>query len=171
MTRTTGPEISIGTDQSTAARERERFPVRVNTILVPTDLTKESDRAIESGVVLAKLFGARLTLLHVYQDPCYTVEYMLGPHAQDPALQDKIYFENTLKTIARGVQKRYPHCDVALRDGVPCEEIVRAAKELDVDLIIISTHHYNWLIRLAFGCDGEQILREAPCPLLILQAK
>lgn len=169
MARTTGPEISIGTlDQSPVARER--FPVKVSTILVPTDLTKESDQAIKSGVVLAKLFGARLTLLHVYQDPCYTIEYMLGPHAQDPALQDKIHSENTLKTIARDVRKRYPDCDVAVRDGVPCEEIVRAAKELDVDLIIISTHHYNWLTRLAFGCDAEQILRKAPCPLLILQA-
>jgi universal stress protein A len=52
---------------------------------------------------------------------------------------------------------------------VPCEEIVTTAKERDIDLIVISTHHYNWLTRLAYGCDAEQILRRAPCPILLLQ--
>ena len=144
------------------------FPSRSNEFWCPTN---ESDKAIESGVVLAKLFGARLTLLHAYQDPYYAVEYLLGPHAQDPALQDQTYFENALKTVAQGVRKEYPDCDIEFRDGEPCKEIVLTAKERDIDLIIISTHHYNWLTRLAFGCDAEQILRHAPCPILILPAK
>jgi Universal stress protein family len=49
--------------------EHDRSPVEVKRILVPTDLTHENDQAIEFGVVLARLFGAQLTLLHVYQDP------------------------------------------------------------------------------------------------------
>jgi nucleotide-binding universal stress UspA family protein len=44
------------------------------------------------------------------------------------------------------------------------------AKERDIDLIIISTHHYNWLTRLTFGSDAEHIFRNMPCPILILQA-
>ena len=172
MVKIAETQIPIDTvPQSSEDCGHDRLPVKVKRILVPTDLTNKSDKAIEFGVVLAKLFGAHLTLLHVYQDPYYAVAYVLGPHAQDPALQDQTYFENTLKTIVRGVTKEYLDCDAELCDGVPCEEIVKSAKERDIDLIIISTHHYNWLTRLAFGCDAEQILRHAPCPILVLQAK
>jgi universal stress protein A len=149
----------------------DRSPVQVKRILVPTALTHERDQAIEFGVVLARLFGAQLTLLHGYQDPSYTVEYVLGPHAQEPPVEDRTYFESALKTAIQGVRTEYPDCDGEFRDGVPCEEIVRTAQERDIDLIIISTHHYNWLTRLALGCDAERILRHAPCPLLILRAK
>jgi len=150
---------------------QDRSPVEVKRILVPTDLADENDQAIEFGVVLARLFGAQLTLLHVYQDPSYTIEYALGPHPQEPPSQNRTYFENALRTAIQEVRAKYPECDGEFRDGVPCEEIIRAARERDVDLIIISTHHYNWLTRLTFGCDAEQILRHAPCPLLVLRAK
>jgi len=81
-----------------------------------------------------------------------------------------MYFKKRLKSIAEDVKKRHPDCGFEFRGGVPCEEIVTTAKERDIDLIVISTHHYNWLTRLAYGCDAEQILRHAPCPILLLQA-
>jgi universal stress protein A len=167
------PEDQIPIDAGRRPDEpdgRHRFPVKVKRILVPTDLTNESDRAVEFGLVLAKLFGAHLTLLHVYQDPSYAVEYVLGPHDSDRAQQERTYFEKTLKATAEDVRKEYADCDSEFRDGVPCEEIINTAKERDIDLIIISTHHYNWLTRLACGSDAELILRNAPCPILIFQA-
>jgi len=108
--------------------------------------------------------------LHVYQDPSYAVEYVLGPHGYDRSLKERIYFEKTLKTTVEGLRKEYADCDSEFRDGAPCEEIVNTAKERDIDLIIISTHHYNWLTRLACGSDAEHILRNMPCPILIFQA-
>jgi nucleotide-binding universal stress UspA family protein len=115
-------------------------------------------------------FGAHLTLLHVYQDPSYAVEYVLGPDGYHRSLQERIYFEKTLKTTVEGLRKDYADCDSEFRDGAPCKEIVNTAKERDIDLIIISTHHYNWLTRLACGSDAEHILRNMPCPILIFQA-
>ena len=164
-------KLSVAGCQPAEVAGHDRPLVNVKRILVPTDLTHRRDQAIELGVILARLFGAQLTLLHVYQDPSYTIEYVLGPHAQEPPLQDRTYFESTLNIAIQGVRTEYPDCNGEFRDGVPCEEIVRAARERDIDLIIISTHHYNWLTRLAFGCDAERILRHAPCPLLVLPAK
>jgi len=167
------PEYQIPIDAGRGLAEpdgRHRFPVEVKRILVPTDLTNESYRAIEFGLVLAKPLGAHLTLLHVYQDPSYAVKYVLGPHVNDRAQQERTYFEKTLNATAEDVRKEYADCDSEFRDGVPCEEIVKTAKERDIDLIIISTHHYNWLTRLACGSDAEHILRNMPCSILILQA-
>ena len=149
---------------------RHRFPVRIERILVPTDLTFEGHRAIAFGLALARPLGAHLTLLHVYQDPSYAVEYALGPCNSDCVPRERTYFEKTLEATAEDVRKEYADCDSEFREGVPCEEIVNMAKERDIDLIIISTHHYNWLTRLAFGSDAEHIFRNMPCPILILQA-
>jgi nucleotide-binding universal stress UspA family protein len=156
--------------QPAEVRGHDRVPSNIKRILVPTDLTKESDGAIEFGLVLAKRFGAQLTLLHAYREP-YAVRYVRGPRAYDAVLEERTYFENTLKSIGEDVRQRYAHCDVEFRQGMPCEEIVHTAKERDVDLIVISTHHHNWLTRIAYGCDAEQILRHAPCPILILQVQ
>ena len=155
--------------RSTELGEHDRIPTAVQRILVPTDLTNESERAIEFGFVLAKLFGAHLTLLHVYKEP-YAVQYLRGPYACDAVLQERMYFKNTLNSIAEEVRKRYADCDTEFRVGELCEEIVKLARERGIDLIVISTRHYNWLTRLAYGCDTERILRHAPCPILILQA-
>ena len=166
------PEYEIPIDVGCRPGEpdgRQRFPVKVKRILVPTDLTSESHRAIEFGLLLAKALGAHLTLLHVYQDPSYAVKYVLGPCDSDRGPRERTYSEKTLKATTEDVRKEYADCDSEFREGVPCEEIINTARERDIDLIIISTHHYNWLTRLACGSDAEHIFRNLPCAILILR--
>ena len=159
------PEIKARTDKE--LHRRTRFPTGIKRILVPTDLTNESQRPIEFGLALAQRFGARLTLLHVYQRP-YAIEYLRGPDTSEEVWKQRIFFVNTLAFFANNIKARYANCDTVFREGEACEEIVNTAKEQDVDLIIISTHHYNWLTRLAYGCDAETILRHAPCPIVVM---
>jgi len=142
----------------------------IRHIMVPTDLTKESEEAIKFGVHLAGVYKAHLTLLHVYQEPYYTIEYVLGPQPCEPAQNERTCCRNALEWIVENVKKEYADCGFEFREGVPCEEIVRAAKDLNVDLVILSTHIYNWLTRLALGCDAERIIHNAPCPILVLKA-
>jgi nucleotide-binding universal stress UspA family protein len=150
------------------ADRHARTPVSVRRILVPTDLTEESLKTIEFGLALAQRFGAHLTLLHVYRQS-YAVQFVRGPNSSDEVWKDRMHFADTLKSWAKNVKERFADSDAEFRDGEPGEEIASTAKERDVDLIVISTHHYNWLTRLAYGCDAERILRHAPCPILIVQ--
>jgi nucleotide-binding universal stress UspA family protein len=87
----------------------------------------------------------------------------------DAVLNERTFPTHALESITEEVKKHYADCDFEFREGVPCEEIVKTAKERKIDLIVISTHHYNWLTRLAYGCYAEQILRHAPCPVLIVR--
>ena len=152
------------------AHRHARIPVRVKRILVPTDLTEESQKTIEFGLALAQRFGAHLTLLHVYRQS-YAAQFVRGPNSSDEVWKDRMHFVGTLKLWAKNVKERFADCDAEFRDGEPAEEIARTAKERDIDLIVISTHHYNWLTRLAYGCDAERILHHAPCPILIVQTE
>jgi len=165
---TNKPDTKTSIDVELSRRARFPTSTSIKRILVPTDLTNESQRSIEFGLLLAQRFGARLTLLHVYQQP-YPVEYLRGPNTSEEVWKQRMLFVNTLKYFANKVKEQYADCDTEFREGEPCEEIVNMAKERDVDLIVISTHHYNWLTRLAYGCDAETILRHAPCPIVVLQ--
>jgi universal stress protein A len=56
-----------------------------------------------------------------------------------------------------------------LRHGNPYEEIVKAAKEFAVDLIVIGSHGYTGLGRLVLGSTADRVLQYAPCPVLIVK--
>lgn len=137
--------------------------------MVPTDLTRESQEAIKFAVHFARLYKAHLTLLHVYQEPSFAIEYNLGPHPCEPAQNVRTGCRRALQWLVENVKKQYADCGFEFREGEPCEEIVRAAKDMGIDLVILKTHDYNRLTRLALGCDAERIFRNSPCPVLVLK--
>jgi len=147
---------------------RMQLPIGLQRILAPTDLTLDGRKAVEYAVALAKCFGAQLTLLHVYDSPRlydyarelndYSVAHLIRRNAQ-----------NGLDALWSEIKEEYPRTDTHLRCGVPAEEIVGAAKDLAVDLIVFSTHNYNWLTHLIRGSDAEQVLRHAPCPIMVVR--
>jgi nucleotide-binding universal stress UspA family protein len=166
MTNIADVEESVG-QKDQMPRTHASVAVPVKQILVPTDLTAENQKAVTYGLILARCFGAHLTLLHVYREP-YSVDYLRGPQACATISKLRRNSEVALATLLEEVAEQYADCSAEFRYGAACEEIVKTAKEREIDLIVISTHHYNWLMRLAYGCDAEQILHRAPCPILIV---
>jgi len=168
MTNIADIEEPVGQkDQMPGRRIQPSAPIAVRQILVPTDLTEESQRAVSYGLLFAQCFGAHLTLLHVYREP-YPVDYLRGPQTCAAVSELRRDSEIALAALLEQVAERYADCSAAFRYGAVCEEIVKLAKVREIDLIVISTHHYNWLMRLAYGCDAAEILRRAPCPILIV---
>jgi nucleotide-binding universal stress UspA family protein len=146
----------------------EQIAAPIKRILVPTDLTPQSDKAIEYGLTLAERFGAHLTLFYAFKES-YASQYSRGQHAYDNSLMERNSYEGVLRAAGKKLRERYADCDTVFAYGEPDEEIVKVARQGEFDLIVISTHHYNWLTRLAFGSDADQILHDAPCPILLLQ--
>jgi nucleotide-binding universal stress UspA family protein len=151
--------------------ERNRKPSRrltleVKRILAPTDLTPDGRKAVEYALAFAEHFGAQLTLLNVYEIPttigdAWVFESVVDVYREEP--------QTALDKLSEEIKKEYPKTDSMLRCGVPAEEIVLAAEELGVDLIVISTHDYGWFVRSIRGSDAKQILRCAPCPILVVR--
>ena len=58
---------------------------------------------------------------------------------------------------------------VIVRTGTPFVEIVRHAKENDVDLIVMGTHGRTGLVHALIGSVAEKVVRKAPCPVLTVR--
>ena len=172
MTSVKSPVPSAGDAVSETSRQPERLtsevsPIQLKKILVPTDLTADAEKAVDYAVNLARGFGARLTLLHVYNSD-FNCDYVLGTHNFSDEDGFRAEAEKALRQLCVDYRADYPGIDWCYRVGAPCEEIAAAAKELETDLIVISTHNYRWFDHLMNGSDAERIVRRVSCPILVV---
>lgn len=131
-------------------------------ILVPTDFSKPSERALEQAIVMARTFGARLMLLHVWSLP-YTVysEGLTWPVDQMERAAQKALDEAHAKA-----KKLYPQTDAILRQGGEWQEIIEAVTEHDIDLVVMGTHGRRGLPHLFMGSVAERVVRMSPVPVM-----
>ncbi len=146
---------------------RQRISTILKHILAPTDLTLDAQKAVDYAVTLARDFGARLTLLHVYNS-AFSCDYVLGTNDFSDEDRYRAEAEKALRQMCVDYREEYTRIDHCYRVGVPCEEIAAAAKELKSDLIIISTHNCHWFDHLMNGSDAERIVRRVSCPILVV---
>jgi nucleotide-binding universal stress UspA family protein len=145
-------------------------PGLIRHILVPTDLSDESRNVLEYAWPLAELCNAKLTLLHVWMTPGSHTG-VLGALDPEAIQRSRDRAEFNLRRFEEMARERYLNIESYFVTGDPCSQIVAFAKSSLVDLIVISTHQYDWLRHLAEGSDAEKILRHATCPVWIVRPK
>jgi nucleotide-binding universal stress UspA family protein len=135
-------------------------------ILVPVDFSVSSRRALRYASSFANRVGARLTVLSVVP-PLTGAPYLVGggiDYAKDEALRKA---REELARLAK--QELQPAAKTRVEFGVPFDQITRAAKELRSDLIIIGTQGRTGLRRAVLGSTAENVVRHAPCPVLVVR--
>ena len=142
---------------------------RVNHILAPTDLSRESRKAVNSAMWLAQRFHAKLTLLHLYEMPETFECAAFGVPEPEILQQNKDRAELSLLALYDVIRAQHPNTEPLFRCGESRTDISATARVLGVDLIVISTHAYRWLRHVLEGSDAEQIIHDAPCPVLIVR--
>ena len=143
-------------------------------ILVPVDGSPTSDRGLAEAIALAKLTGARLRLVHVVDE----LSFAIGAGALSGYSGDYITLlrdggAEILDAAKAQVEAAGLPVYTLLRDsfaGRVCDHVVEAAKAWDAQLIVIGTHGRRGAGRMFMGSDAEQILRQAPVPVLLVRA-
>jgi nucleotide-binding universal stress UspA family protein len=139
--------------------------ITLKRILVPHDFSETSEAAMKYATELARIFGAKLHVLHVSETARTDIptDFPLGlEKGMEEAVRERL-----LKTVP-GRDKREFHPNFALRSGTPSAEIVRYAKERDIDLIVMGTHGRGLIAHAVMGSVTEKVVRNAPCPVLTL---
>jgi nucleotide-binding universal stress UspA family protein len=143
---------------------------KIEKILVPLDLSLASMEALDYAVWLAKQFRAAIHLMHVYPPD----EASSVPGAAHLLLQSAEVIERLNEELTGIHRKHVPtfcpeNCHI--RGGRPREEIVRVAREIGADLIVLSTRGYSGLKHLLLGSTAERVVRNAPCPVLVARKR
>lgn len=143
-------------------------------LLVPSDGTQLSLRALDQALALAKALGSQITLLHV--QPPLPVPLVGMGDMLDPATVDSLS-QTAEKESARILQEGQAAgqaAGVALRTEVvkqdlPYRAIVEAAKRHGCDLIVMASHGRKGLSGLLIGSETQRVLLHAPIPVLVVR--
>jgi universal stress protein A len=145
--------------------------ITVRKILVPTDLSSASKRALWYALRIAEVRDSEITLLHVLepQDP---VALASRPAAAAFSEQELANPEEALRGLADSAKAAGGvGTNSILRTGVATHEIIEAAKELDVDLIVMATNGFSERKQFDIGSTAERVARAATCPVLVVREK
>ncbi len=132
----------------------------IKTILFPTDQSECSLMAFRAASALASDLGARLIILEVA--PAAVSIY--GPPSESYLERMRMELDDL------HVDDPNVHVERRVAEGSPTAAIVCAAKDLDCDLIVMATHGRTGLRRLAQGSVAETVVRQSPCPVLVINA-
>jgi universal stress protein A len=143
--------------------------LKLNRILVPVDFSEPSRKALHYAVYFARQFNAEVLLLHVVEllpPPPY---YLL---ADSSSLDIKLR-EEAVKRLSqwrKEIVSQAP-AKATVRSGTAWQEIIRAADESNVDLIIMGTYGRTGLAHFFLGSTAERVVREAPCPAMVVRER
>ncbi len=141
--------------------------LRFGRILVPSDFSDASKRALRYAARFAEQFGSRIILIHVLE-PVMSPDFTNFPLALD---EEKVVeaARSRLAHLAKGFLNER-HIDHAIvRSGSPFHEIAEAARELKADLIIMATHGYSGIKRALLGSTAERVVRHAQCAVMTVR--
>ena len=142
-------------------------------ILIPTDGSEQSQRAIRTGVELAKLHGARVTGVHVIPDYHLLIAY---EGAFDPVTEERIEEEAKARADTYLGFMR----ETAGEAGVPCstvcetsdhpyDAILKTADTNACDLILMTSHGRKGLAAVLLGSETRKVLTHAKVPVLVVR--
>lgn len=138
-------------------------------ILLATDFSDPSFCAAELAILMAKTFGGSLDVLHVLESGA---AWMTDGVTYLPPN----YFEEIEKHAAERLEAVIPREDwdklavtLVMRKGAPFLEIIRYARERNMDLIVLGTHGRGSLAHVLMGNVAEKVVRKAPCAVMTIR--
>ncbi len=145
--------------------------IAIKKILVPTDFSPASRKALHYAPCFANNFSSEVTLLHVLE-PSTSTTFAGLPATLAFCKAETADAEGNLRALVSSLRTAgVARARWTIRTGVATHEIVEAAKELDVDLIVIATHGHTGWKHFAIGSTAERVARAAPCSVLVVREK
>jgi universal stress protein A len=158
------------------AREQGRLnvqvrekPIAIEKILVPVDFSDAARNAVKYAHRIGELTKAHLIFLNVIE-PDGSLTFEAIPPVCIEEL--KASAEENMRDLVHTARKSgITGATSLIRSGLPAHEIVDAAREFDVDLIVIATHGFTGWKHFAIGSTAERVARAASCPVLVVREK
>jgi nucleotide-binding universal stress UspA family protein len=145
--------------------------IQIQRILVATDFSEHSRTALRYGVEFSKAFGAELLLCHAIEADSFIAQLPPGGEGYFPP-----NLTERQQHLARAECEKWlaeAGADggrILLRVGKAFLEIVGAARDEQVDLVVLGTHGRGAIAHMLLGSVAEKVVRKAPCPVLTVRS-
>jgi nucleotide-binding universal stress UspA family protein len=137
--------------------------IALRNVLVAVDFGEASEAALIYGRSLAKQFGARLHAIHVLENR------FLRPMLNDPQAIENATWRHLLDRLTGSDRESLSAVAVVRTSDDPAAEIVRYARDHDIDLIVLGTHGRRGVAHMLAGSVAERVVRAAGCPVLTVR--
>jgi nucleotide-binding universal stress UspA family protein len=138
----------------------------MSTVVVATDLTRVSARAVEVGIDLARRLPARLLLVNVLD-----LGRLSGLGRHDRVDQARAEREPVLLDVVRAARAAGVEAEYLLWQGAPVETITEAATSEGAEMIVVGTHRRRGPGRMLLGSVSDELVRTAGVPVLIVPSE
>lgn len=141
-------------------------------VLAATDLSDPAQGALALADLYARQSGDSLVAMHVVDySPVVVVPEAFGPGIPIPVSEDE--HQAILKAagakLAEALEKSGVKADRLIEEGSPCERIVAVAEQIEARLVVVGTAGGGGLRRMLLGSVAEDVLRLAPCSVLLVR--
>ena len=154
---------------------------KIKKVLIALDYDPTAQKVAETGFSLAKSMEAEIILLHVISDPVYysSTEYspIMGYTGyMDMGVLQLNSADGLLKASHHFLDKVKKHLgdetvETLVEEGDFSESILKVAKKLHVDIIVVGSHSHSWLENIVMGSVTEKVLHLSTIPLYIIPTK
>lgn len=138
-------------------------------IMLPVDFSVHCDSAAAYATWFARTCRATVHLVHVIAnplDPIYepkeAVRWLLVEHSEKQA--DALLRAAAERSVPRDCRR-----ELHIFHGDPYEKLIQAAKQIQPDVIVMSTHGRGGVAHLLIGSVAEKVVRHAPCPVFVIR--
>jgi nucleotide-binding universal stress UspA family protein len=144
-------------------------------ILLPTDGSSLSDRAVKRGIAFAKSIKARITAVHVVPEFRMVVEEgFVSPLTtelkQRYEKESRVHAQKMLAKVEKLAATARVTCDsVAVTSDFPYQQIIEIARKRKCDLIMMASHGRRGLSSLLLGSETAKVLTHSKVPVLVVR--
>lgn len=139
-------------------------------IIAALDFSDTTEAVLKTARAQAIAFQAELTLVHVEAGNPAFVGYEPGPQTvRDSVAHEMRHDHSELRFAEKQLAKKGIKVKSLLLQGATAEKILKLAKRLPADLLILGTHGHRPLKSLLLGSVSEAVLRKASCPVLLVK--
>jgi nucleotide-binding universal stress UspA family protein len=145
---------------------------QIECILVPVDFSEHAQESIRVAAEWAKLYDAKVELLHVLTEESLSSLSSDG-EVQSPDNADttpKAKARQALATIGREVSALNVPLELYVQTGSPATAITEFVETRNTDLVVMATHGRTGVERFLLGSVAETTVRHVPCPVLTVRA-
>ncbi|MFZ0132892.1 MAG: universal stress protein [Desulfobacterales bacterium] len=147
-------------------------PAALKNILVAIDFSEATPEVIATAIMLSDTHSSKFWVVYAND----SAPFLLSSESGDSPGPVNLDPQNTevevgLEKIKAQLSLAHVAAEFVLLDGPAAENILEKAREIDADLIVIGSQRHGRFYRMLFGDTGDELTRNAPCPVLVVPHK